>query len=1030
MALPRRSSASFRPQLEQCEPRLLLTADLGNDTLEIGTNLNFLFQEEQTNLLSQPSATVNPNGTLDTERRPFAFRNSVDWENAYNFDSNTGLSTTSPWRQEFLDDLNIYSNLRFIHWTNTNGSGISNWGERTLPNTDQTQLSRFGTSNQAANNGVAWEWLIDLGNRLEKDIWINIPLKADNDYVENLASLIQERLDPNLTVYVEYHNEIWLNKQISEDSRSTSEYATDMAIAHDVHEGTSGFNNVLRWYAHRSAEIWKTFRTEFGTSFDSRVVKVAAGQTANENVGEQIRDNLRDDDVNKTEPMELEDTYAIAPYFASIEQIAEPVDFDFIDSLAQAQVAQAAVNVAIWDSVGTPVISYEGGQSMTGANTSDAALQAINFDPAMKDIYLDYLEGLEDAGLESFNHFTHSGAKIAPDNNSDDAWGAKAYIGQPASEAPKYAALAEFAGIEPLDGPPLLFDGAIVSYDAAGSQNRVTTSIAPQDPWISQVTPSPLTAGPGVTATNGFFNNSFAPNGWDSTTLADAISSNDYIGFSVDVEAGHELDVNALEMIIRSQNQARSFALLSSVTGFSSSAVISDLNAPSFASGDQQAVSIDLDQTPGLQGLTGVVEFRIYAYGGTPTQFESVGVGDRPGLDFTLSGQVRELESTSTLLLVDELLGTYETTGSRRLETTDIEAESSIVPVAVSPVSSGPGITATNAWYNNRFAPRDWQSVTLADAIATDEYLTFSVDVAEGYSLDLSTIETYLFTQNQRARNFSLLSSVDGFAVQNTLSDYGGPVTGSSAFGQEERTATVNLTELTGSTEFRIYVFGSQNTNKWEAVGLGNRIGEELALTGSLTRVAGGPEVIFDGPASEFDTRGAVRNASQSLSAENTSSLFTTSDLTPGPGLNETNGWYNNRFAPIRWNSATLEDAIANDDYLTFSLTVADGVSVDLTEIDAYLFTQNRRSRTFSLLSDATGFDASSVLTDFGGTVTGAAANGQEARSADLTSAGLQNLSGTIEFRIYVHGHVNVWEAVGLGNRTTSELKLIGNVSL
>lgn len=1024
--LTRKPSRSYRPQFETCEPRLLLTGNLDNDVMEVGTNLNFVDQEEHANLLSYPTGNANANGTDDRERRPFVFRNGVDWSDAYNFDANTGLSTTSPWRQEFLDDLNIYSQLRFIHWTNTNGSGIETWSQRTDPNSDQSGLSLYGTTNQGVNNGIAWEWLIDLGNRLGKDIWINIPMKADDAYVENLASLLNERLDPSLTVHVEYHNEVWLNKQMAGDTRSTNEYSSDMATAAGI-QGSGTFDNVVRWYAHRSAQIWQTFRTEFGSSFDSRVVKVVAGQTANENVGEQMRNKLRDPSVNTTVPIELEDAYAIAPYFASIETITDPVDFDELNDLAQGQVAQALLNVDVWDDVGTPVIAYEGGQSITGRNASDESVLSINSDPRMKAIYLDYLEGLEDAGLESFNHFTHSGIKIAPSNNSDDAWGAKAYIGQPTSEAPKFAALAEFVGIEPIESN-LIHDGAIAAYDAAGTPVNGGTALEPNAEWIDEVVVGDLVAGPGVGPTNGYFNNSFAPNGWDSTTLAQAISADEYISFPVSIAPGFELNVNALDAILRSQNQARNFALMSSATGFDEGSILSDFGGPIYGNSGEQAVTLDLDATAGLDGLTGTVEFRIYAYGGTPSPFQSVGIGRRDGIDLTLFGQVAELPSP---ILVDEVVGAFDTLGSLRLVTTEIEAENNVVPVLVSPIIAGDGVSATNSWYNNRFAPRSWQSQTLSAAIQDEDYLSFTVDVAEGYSLDLAELEAYLFTQNQRQRNFALLSSQTGFAVDQVLSDFGGTVTGASQYGQEERTASLDaLSEITGSVEFRIYVYGPSNTNPWEAVGLGSRSGDELALTGTLTRIVGGPEVVYDGAASEFETTGSVKQQSTSIAADAGSALFTTSDLTPGPGLAATNGWYNNRFAPIGWNSSTLDQAIANDDYLAFNLTVAEGVSVDLTEIDAHLFTQNKKSRTFALLSDVAGFNSSSVLTDFGGAVTGSSNNGQESRVADLTAASLNDLTGTIEFRIYVYGSVNVWEAVGIGDRLGSDLKLSGQVTL
>jgi hypothetical protein len=55
---------------------------------------------------------------------------------------------------------------------------------------------------------VKWEDVIDLGNELKKDIWINI-FYNDDDYVFNLATMLRDNLDHNVHVYVEFANEAW-----------------------------------------------------------------------------------------------------------------------------------------------------------------------------------------------------------------------------------------------------------------------------------------------------------------------------------------------------------------------------------------------------------------------------------------------------------------------------------------------------------------------------------------------------------------------------------------------------------------------------------------------------------------------------------------------------------------------------------------------------------------------------------------------------------------------------------------------------
>lgn len=49
--------------------------------------------------------------------------------------------------------------------------------------------------------------MIQLCNSMHLDAWINVPARADDDYIRNLASLWKAGLDKDLNVYFEYSNE-------------------------------------------------------------------------------------------------------------------------------------------------------------------------------------------------------------------------------------------------------------------------------------------------------------------------------------------------------------------------------------------------------------------------------------------------------------------------------------------------------------------------------------------------------------------------------------------------------------------------------------------------------------------------------------------------------------------------------------------------------------------------------------------------------------------------------------------------------
>lgn len=89
--------------------------------------------------------------------------------------------------------------VRFMDYASTNLSVDTDWADRTV------------TTNSAIDPsaGVPWEICIALCNQLNRDLWINVPVRATDAYVASLASLIFGSLNSNLNVNVEYANELW-----------------------------------------------------------------------------------------------------------------------------------------------------------------------------------------------------------------------------------------------------------------------------------------------------------------------------------------------------------------------------------------------------------------------------------------------------------------------------------------------------------------------------------------------------------------------------------------------------------------------------------------------------------------------------------------------------------------------------------------------------------------------------------------------------------------------------------------------------
>jgi hypothetical protein len=121
-------------------------------------------------------------------------------------------NTTAIFTDEFLSSLKPFAVLRFMDWLETNhnpgfygdpGHHTLEWADRhTL---DDATVSDFGTKKY----GVPWEYIIELAKASGKDIWINIPIAASDDYVKNLAQLLKAKLPATTKIYIEHSNEVW-----------------------------------------------------------------------------------------------------------------------------------------------------------------------------------------------------------------------------------------------------------------------------------------------------------------------------------------------------------------------------------------------------------------------------------------------------------------------------------------------------------------------------------------------------------------------------------------------------------------------------------------------------------------------------------------------------------------------------------------------------------------------------------------------------------------------------------------------------
>lgn len=192
--------------------------------------------------------------------------------------------------------------LRFMAGTNWNNSVT--WTDRTRPDYSTQRYTRPGESGWETN-GMAWEYRVLLCNETGKDLYINVPALADDDYVTKLAQLIRygsdgnepytrpqtnpvyPPLNSNLDVYIEYSNEVWNYgfsawRQNFDAAQKAVQGGTE-AGRMLTYDGATD-QNVLwnRRFALRSVQISNLFRQVFGdAAMGTRIRMLLEWQYAN-----------------------------------------------------------------------------------------------------------------------------------------------------------------------------------------------------------------------------------------------------------------------------------------------------------------------------------------------------------------------------------------------------------------------------------------------------------------------------------------------------------------------------------------------------------------------------------------------------------------------------------------------------------------------------------------------------------------------------------------------------------------------------
>ncbi len=168
--------------------------------------------------------------------------------------------------------------------------------------------------------------------------------------------------------------------------------------------------------------------------------------------------------------------------------------------------------------------------------------------------------------------------------------------------------------------------------------------------------------------------------------------------------------------------------------------------------------------------------------------------------------------------------------GNNTVSTTNVVAGISMTsPSAV--INTGTTLIA-NSFNTNALSMKNQIKTSLADAISTNAYFTFSIRPGLGNLISISKLQFRPFSQNV-ARNFTLMSNVAGFVVGHEIGTYNCPNIITSQSIQN-----YNITghdSIPQNLEFRMYVWGT-GTNKYESFGLG---GNDLGVTANDLIISG-----------------------------------------------------------------------------------------------------------------------------------------------------------------------------------------------
>ena len=219
---------------------------------------------------------------------------------------------------EFVSKIAAFDTLRYMDWINTNATNVAHWADRTTP--------AYRTWQTSGDTSMPIEVMVALANKTKTNMWLNVPTKADDDYVRRMMAYVRDHLEPALRVHVEYSNEVWnwgfqqAAYSHVEAAKLWGQDANGDGRIDPVDKAEQYGLGWVTWYGYRSAQVARIALDTLGT----RALPVLATQTAYLGLEKSIVDGVSRSGLGK--PSDLFREYAVTTYFDGMLRGANDAD--------------------------------------------------------------------------------------------------------------------------------------------------------------------------------------------------------------------------------------------------------------------------------------------------------------------------------------------------------------------------------------------------------------------------------------------------------------------------------------------------------------------------------------------------------------------------------------------------------------------------------------------------------------------------------------------------------------------------------